>query len=482
MHEESKRSDSLVYIETGNIFEHPANPRKNVGDVTELAESIKVNGVLQNLTVVPYYSQVHKREMEGLYTVIIGHRRLAACKLAGIEKVPCVVAHMSDQEQVRTMMIENMQRSDLTLLEEADGFQMMLDMGESVSSIADQTGISETTVRRRLNLVKLDRDKVQKAQERGATLQDYAKLDQIKNPEKKNEVLSHIGTADFNQKLQTAVREEKDREWLDHIIEQFRESGWCWEINADERNNLKESTIAYRESYSTWNMRLLTKPADADRVRYYFYVGKSQVDLYRTKTAEEAPVSQDELKRRELKRKLDAIMQELEYQDQDFRDLRESFICDFGAFNRHREEIQAFAVRAFLFNSDDLGGSEFDEEELAGFLNIECGEDDELDQKQLNELLWKCPEKVLLYTAYLMLETGYRQWWATKWDNAVKASIPYYVPNPQLDLLYSCLKNLGYEPSTEEQSASGGGRMQFIEAQKLVDQYKEDLKEAGDQA
>lgn len=472
MTEEKNQANSLVYIETGNIFEHPANPRKNVGDVSELAESIKVNGVLQNLTVVPYYSQVHKREMEGLYTVIIGHRRLAACKLAGIGKVPCVIAHMSDQEQVCTMMIENMQRSDLTALEEADGFQMMLDMGDSVSGIAEQTGFSETTVRRRLNLVKLDRDKVQKAQERGATLQDYAKLEQIKNPEKKNEVLSHIGTADFNQKLQTAIREEKEREWLDGMITQFRESGWCQEINTEERNSLKDSEIAYLRNYAAWNKRTLEKPVDADQVQYYFYVGQGQIDLYRTKTAEAAPISETEQKQQELRRKLDAIIQELEYQAQDFRNLRESFIAEFGAFDRHREEIQAFAVKVMV-QSLNGGYRYYDMDELAGLLGIECTENDELNQKQLDELLWKCSEKTLLFTAYFILEDGRRKWWQKTWDNSIMAFVPHYKQDDQLDLLYSCLKSLGYEPSTEEQSASGGACMQFVEAQKLIEQYKD---------
>ncbi len=472
--------ENLVYIEIGNLHEHPANPRKDVGDVSELAESIKVNGVLQNLTVVPYYSQVHKREIEGLYTVIIGHRRLAACKKAGIEKVPCVIAHMTDQEQVRTMMIENMQRSDLTLLEEADGFQMMLDMGESVSSIAEQTGISESTVRRRLSLTKLDRNEMKKAQERGATLQDYAKLDQVKDPETKNKVLGYIGTADFNQKLQTAVREEKDREWFEHIVEQFRESGWCQEIDATERNTLKGSTIEYQRNYSAMNKYALAKPADADRVQYYYFIGKTQVDLYRTKTAEEAPISQEEQRRRQLKERLDTIIEELEYQDQDFRDLRETFIEEFSAFNRYREEIQAFAVKAMLYRLDG-GYHYFDMEELAGMLEIACTEDEKLEPKQLNEQLWKCPEKVLLCLAYILLEDGRNSWWRREWNSSIRACVPVYEPNKKLDLLYVCLKSLGYEMSSEEQSASGGGCMQFVEAQKLIEQYKEEQEKAGAQ-
>ena len=72
---------SIEYISIHNLSPHPKNPRKSVGDVSELAESIKKNGVLQNLTVVP-------GKIEGTYTVIIGHRRLAAAKLAELDFVP----------------------------------------------------------------------------------------------------------------------------------------------------------------------------------------------------------------------------------------------------------------------------------------------------------------------------------------------------------------------------------------------------------
>ena len=85
---------------------HPDNPRKDLGDLTELAASIKENGVLQNLTVVPH---------EDGYRVIIGHRRLEAAKLAGLTEVPCVIVDMSPKEQVQTMLLENMQRADLTV-------------------------------------------------------------------------------------------------------------------------------------------------------------------------------------------------------------------------------------------------------------------------------------------------------------------------------------------------------------------------------
>lgn len=97
----------IINIETTKLQEHPDNPRKNIGDVTELAESIKARGILQNLTVVPADGDK--------YTIIIGHRRFAAAKQAGLTEVPCAVVDMDYKTQLSTMLLENMQRSDLTV-------------------------------------------------------------------------------------------------------------------------------------------------------------------------------------------------------------------------------------------------------------------------------------------------------------------------------------------------------------------------------
>lgn len=159
---------TIIYIPVNEITAHPNNPRKDLGDLTELSESIRKNGVLQNLTVVP-----NADENSG-YTAVIGHRRLEASKMAGLEAVPCVISHLTEQEQVRTMLMENMQRSDLTVYEQAQGFQMMMDLGDTAEAIADKTGFSASTVRRRLKLLELDKEKFAAASERGATLMDFA--------------------------------------------------------------------------------------------------------------------------------------------------------------------------------------------------------------------------------------------------------------------------------------------------------------------
>ena len=106
------------------------------------------------------------------------------------------------------MLVENMQRSDLTVYEQAQGFQMMLDFGDSIESIAEKSGFSQSTIRRRVKLLELDQEQFQAAESRGASLADYLELDKIKDPERKNRVLREIGTENFKYTLKSAIDEE----------------------------------------------------------------------------------------------------------------------------------------------------------------------------------------------------------------------------------------------------------------------------------
>lgn len=184
------------------LHPHPDNPRKDVGDVTELAESIKKNGVLQNLTVVPDDGSWEN------FTVIIGHRRLAAAKLAGISELPCVIIEMNEKEQMSTMLTENMQRTDLTVYEQGQGFQMLINLGDSISDIAKKTAFSESTIRRRLKLTELDEEAFRKSQIRQPSLEDYERLNVIKDINNRNELLSQIGTKNFDNALMLARQKQ----------------------------------------------------------------------------------------------------------------------------------------------------------------------------------------------------------------------------------------------------------------------------------
>lgn len=186
----------IKMISINNIIPHPDNPRRDLGDLSELADSIKESGILQNLTIVPL--EVMPDDLNHPeYYVVIGHRRLAAAKLAGLTEVPCSIAKMDHRTQVATMLLENMQRVDLTMYEQAQGFQMMLDLGETINDISSKTGFSERTVQRRIKLLELDQEKFKESADRGATLMEYMEISKIKDIDKRNEILDHVGTKEF---------------------------------------------------------------------------------------------------------------------------------------------------------------------------------------------------------------------------------------------------------------------------------------------
>ena len=225
----------IVNIAIDRLFPHADNPRKDLGDLSELAASIKASGILQNLTVVP--DELDNSNTD--FTIIIGHRRYAAAKIAGLTELPCVVVEMSEREQLQTMLVENMQRSDLTVYEQAQGFQMMLNMGDSVAEIAEKSGFSQTTIRRRVKLLDLDRQKFQKAESRGATLNDYLELDKLDSPEDKNKALDAIGTANFNSVLKSLISEQEIRkkfaEWTEIADSSRRRRCKCHKVQPRPR-------------------------------------------------------------------------------------------------------------------------------------------------------------------------------------------------------------------------------------------------------
>lgn len=234
------------------IIPHKDNPRKDLGDLTELADSIRENGIFQNLTV-------HDNQ-DGTYTAIIGHRRLAAAKLAGLTEVLCAVVNMDTKTQASTMLLENMQRNDLTAYEQAQGFQLCLDLGMTKTEVSKKTGFSRTTVNHRLEMLKLDREKL--AEVKGGTIEDYIKLEQIESEEKRNELLKCIGTSNFNFQVNQIVEKEKKEKARAKQIEIL--NTFATEV---EKYPYDKEQVRYYNSSDT-----ITVPKDHQEKKYYFHV------------------------------------------------------------------------------------------------------------------------------------------------------------------------------------------------------------------
>jgi ParB family chromosome partitioning protein len=141
----------MLAVPLAQLEPHPLNPRTEIGDVTELARSIREQGLLQPLLV----EQVGPAR----YRILIGHRRHAAAGVAGLTHLPCLVASAKERAAaVETMVVENVQRVALTPLEQAQAFDSLRHMGRSVPDIARRTGLSVGTVQARLLLLDLPAD------------------------------------------------------------------------------------------------------------------------------------------------------------------------------------------------------------------------------------------------------------------------------------------------------------------------------------
>ncbi|MGN0998675.1 MAG: ParB/RepB/Spo0J family partition protein [Faecousia sp.] len=459
----------IEYINVHLLHPHPDNPRKDLGDITELAESIRAKGVLQNLTVVP-------DKVDGGYRIIIGHRRHAAAKLAGLTDLPCVIADMTPQEQFETMMVENVHRSDLTVYEQAEGFQMMLDMGGSVEEVSQKTGFSETTIRNRVKLLKLDRKEFQKAEERGATMTDYLKLTAIQDPDRRNSVLKTIGTSEFNNSLKNAIADEELDARMDRVRNYFwDEQDWCRE-RTDEEVGYGEGQYSYYTAYDKYHTDDPKRPDNADTVDYIWSItAPNTVTIYKKnpKSSEKAPLSLKGQRKQQLRDDLEEIKSELNSISKTHLELRDDFIHDFTAVNTYEMDIQAFAAKAMLI----LGNGyvhRMDTDRLGNLLGVSRGSKGILDEAAMNRQLFNRPQYTLLCATYTMLEkdgqkyNGFGNW-------IIDVGFPpNHEKNPTLDLIYEGLVSMGYEMSEEEKQMQDGSHPLYQKEKGLVAEYEKE--------
>jgi ParB family chromosome partitioning protein len=139
--EELSRSIRTVgkMIPVDRISPNPEQPRVDIGDLTELADSIREKGVLEPLLVRP--------NKDGSCMIIAGERRWRASQLAGLIEVPCIELDIDDRGVAEIALIENLQRKDLSIWEEADGLKALAErFGYTQEDIAQKISKSRTTV------------------------------------------------------------------------------------------------------------------------------------------------------------------------------------------------------------------------------------------------------------------------------------------------------------------------------------------------
>lgn len=146
-HQERKK---LIQLAPENIRANPAQPRQEFDKeaLESLAESIRQNGLLQPVTV--------RRTQDGSYELVAGERRLRACRMAGVKLIPCIVSGCDARQSAILALLENLQRRDLGVFEEAEGLRRLVEeWGVTQEEAAARLGKSQSSIANKLRLLRL---------------------------------------------------------------------------------------------------------------------------------------------------------------------------------------------------------------------------------------------------------------------------------------------------------------------------------------
>ncbi|MBQ7827935.1 MAG: ParB/RepB/Spo0J family partition protein [Clostridia bacterium] len=198
--EEAETSEGLGDLPVDMIDPNPNQPRRYFdGDaLLSLSESIRNFGILQPLSVT--YDKA-----AGRYVLVAGERRLRAAKLLGMERVPAIVIEADTRKSEELAVIENIQREDLNIFEEARAIASLISKyGLTQESAASKLSVSQSYVANKLRLLKLSNEEAQSILEEGLTERHARALLRIKDSERRAAALRHI----IKARLNVAMTEE----------------------------------------------------------------------------------------------------------------------------------------------------------------------------------------------------------------------------------------------------------------------------------
>jgi ParB family transcriptional regulator, chromosome partitioning protein len=192
--ENALAENGVMWVSVDLVYPNPRQPRSMMHpeELEDLTASIREHGVLQPLIVTP-------GDMDGRFVLIAGERRLEAARLAGLASVPVLVRQATDQQRLELAIIENVQRSDLSPLEQAEAYrQLAEDFNLSHEKIAARVGKSRVAVTNTLRLLKLP-DVIKNALIEGRISEGHARaLLALTTPEAQTVALRTLLKQEFN--------------------------------------------------------------------------------------------------------------------------------------------------------------------------------------------------------------------------------------------------------------------------------------------
>ena len=190
-------------IPLSKIRPNPAQPRRTFTqkELQELSDSIRANGLLQPLTV---------RRVSGGYELIAGERRLRACFLAGMRFASCLVVDCDEQQSAVYAILENLQRQDLQLFEEAEGIRRLIEeWGVTQEEAATRLGKSQSAIANKLRLLRLSEGEQKLIAESGLTERHARALLRLECSKDRARVLQKVIENQLNVKQTEQLIEEE---------------------------------------------------------------------------------------------------------------------------------------------------------------------------------------------------------------------------------------------------------------------------------
>ena len=195
------RTSIIRNIPIDKLVTNILQPRKDMGDLEELAQSIKEMGIIEPIIV---------RTRDGKFEIIAGERRFKAAELAGLTEIPCIEHEVPDNEALEITIIENIQRKDLNLFETAFSLKSLNDIyGYTHQDIAQKIGKSRVTVTELIRITELPPDVVKRCLELNITSKTFVlELSKLKNREDMLEMLKMYVEKPFSRDAIKAKRKE----------------------------------------------------------------------------------------------------------------------------------------------------------------------------------------------------------------------------------------------------------------------------------
>jgi len=171
------KDEKYVDVDVEDLKPNPLQPRQDFDkdSIDELAHSMKETGVLQPIVVVPE---------ENHYKIVVGERRWRAARKIGIQKIPAVVRHLSEKQQIEASLVENLQRKDLNPIEIAFAYQKLIhELKYSQEDVAEKVGKDRASVANYIRLLKLPQE-IQRMVAEGKLSMGHARaLITLENPD-----------------------------------------------------------------------------------------------------------------------------------------------------------------------------------------------------------------------------------------------------------------------------------------------------------